>query len=83
MNSIRIKRLILTVSIIILLSGCSTWRKFDDTEKGAVIGGGSGALIGNVIAPGVGGTVVGGAMGALGGGLIGKEIEKDDKRKNN
>jgi len=65
---------------ITMLSGCSTWNKFNDTEKGAVIGGGSGAVVGNVISPGIGGTVVGGAVGALGGGLIGNEVEKDKNR---
>ena len=67
--------------IMLLLAGCSTWNKFNDTEKGAVIGGGTGAAVGNAIAPGVGGAVVGGAAGALGGGLIGNEIQKNKNRR--
>ncbi len=66
-----------------LLSGtvsCHTWNKLNDTEKGAVIGGGTGAVVGSSVAPGVGGAVVGGAVGALGGGVIGHEIEKDKRR---
>lgn len=64
--------------ILLSLSNCATWDKLNDTEKGAVIGGGSGAVVGNVVSPGVGGTVVGGALGALGGGVIGHEIDDDD-----
>lgn len=71
-----IKKIGLTALIIMTITGCSTWDKFDRTEKGAVIGGGSGALIGNMVAPGVGGTVVGGALGAVGGGVIGHETDK-------
>ena len=67
--------------VIMVLSGCSTWRKLNDTEKGAVIGGGTGAAVGNLVSPGIGGTVVGGAAGALGGGLIGNEMDEDKKRR--
>lgn len=66
------------------LAGCNTWEKLDNTEKGAVIGGGSGALIGNAVSPGVGGTVIGGALGAGAGGLIGREEDRNreyDERK--
>lgn len=63
-----------------LLGGCSTWNKLDDTEKGGVIGAGSGAVIGNIISPGVGGTVLGGAVGAVSGGVIGHEVEEDKKK---
>ena len=66
---------------VMMLSGCSTWRKLNGTEKGAVIGGGAGAIVGDIVAPGVGGTVVGGALGAVGGGLIGHEEDKDRRRK--
>lgn len=70
----------LIIMLILSFSGCSTWRKLNDTEKGAVIGGGTGAVVGNIISPGVGGTVVGGAVGAVGGGLIGNEVD-ENKRK--
>jgi uncharacterized protein YcfJ len=78
----RLQPLYISISaLIIMLSGCSTWRKLDDTEKGAVIGGGSGAVVGNAVAPGLGGTVVGGALGAVGGGLIGHESDEDRRRR--
>ena len=60
--------------------GCSTWNKLDEREKGAVIGGGSGAVVGNAVSPGAGGTVVGGALGAVAGGVIGNEVRKDEER---
>ncbi len=59
-----------------MVSGCGTWRKLNNKEKGAVIGGGTGAVVGNIVSPGLGGTVVGGAAGALGGGLIGREEDR-------
>lgn len=68
------------ILILPLLSSCSTWRKFNTTEKGAIIGGGAGAVIGNTVAPGTGGTVVGGAAGALGGSVIGNEIDENKRR---
>jgi uncharacterized protein YcfJ len=77
----RNKLLILYIIIAIFYSSCSTWRKLDNTEKGSVIGAGSGALVGDIVAPGVGGTLVGGAIGAVGGGLIGNEIDKDKNKK--
>lgn len=64
--------------VFVLVCGCSTWQKFDNQERGAVIGGGSGVLIGNAISPGLGGTLIGGAAGALGGGLIGREVDKQE-----
>lgn len=70
----------IVLSTLLLLGGCSTWRKLDNTEQGAVIGGGTGAVVGNLVAPGVGGTLVGGGIGALGGGLIGNEIDKDKRK---
>lgn len=76
MLSEQIKTLLIVSALAVSLSACSTWRKFDDTEKGAVIGGGTGAVLGNIVSPGVGGTVVGGALGAAGGGLIGHEQDE-------
>lgn len=73
-------RIILVVSLLCALSSCSSWNKFNNTEKGAVIGGGSGVVVGNLVSPGVGGTVVGGALGALGGGVIGNETDREKRR---
>lgn len=73
------KILACSAAITLMVSGCSTWNKLNKTEQGAVIGGGTGVAVGNLVAPGVGGTVVGGAVGAVGGGLIGHEM--DDRKK--
>lgn len=74
------KKLILVSSLLVSTFGCSTWNKFNDSEKGGVIGGGTGAVVGNAVAPGLGGTIVGGAVGAAGGALIGNEMDKDKRR---
>ncbi len=63
------------------LSGCSTWQKLDNTERGAIIGGGTGAAVGSAVGDGAGATVVGGALGAVGGGLIGHEMDEDERRR--
>lgn len=63
-------------SLLFTFEACSTWNKLNDTEKGAVIGGGSGALLGGETA-GTGGALLGGAGGAALGGVIGHEIQKD------
>jgi uncharacterized protein YcfJ len=73
----KIKMFGMSIVLAVIFSGCSTWDKFNRTEKGAVIGGGTGALVGQVVAPGGGGAVVGGALGAVGGGLIGHEQDKN------
>ncbi len=72
------KRFWSVMFVLVAVQGCSTWHKLNDTERGAVIGGGTGVAVGNVVHPGLGGTVIGGAAGALGGGLIGHEIEEHD-----
>lgn len=80
MSRFNIKLMIATLAVSLILSGCSTWNKLNKTEKGAVIGGGTGVAVGNIVAPGLGGTVLGGTLGAVGGGLIGNEMDKDDSR---
>lgn len=65
--------------VISFSSGCSTWRKLDRTEQGAVIGVGSGALIGGAATGNAGGALLGGAAGGVAGGVIGHETD-DDRR---
>ena len=67
--------------MLLSIASCSTWRRLDNSERGAVIGGGSGAVVGNAISPGVGGTIIGGAAGAVGGAVIGNEMDKNDRRR--
>ncbi len=68
------------VGLLVAVSGCSTWNKLDRTEKGAVIGVGSGAAVG-AAAGGTPGALIGGAAGGVGGGLIGNELDKDERRR--
>ncbi len=60
-----------------ILMGCSTWKKLDRTERGALIGGGTGAIVGGA-GGSSGGALVGGATGAVAGGLIGHATKHDD-----
>lgn len=69
--------ILLTLILAVAISGCSTWEKLDRTEKGAVIGAGTGAAIGGAAGDGTG-ALVGGAAGAVGGGLIGRELDRDE-----
>lgn len=69
--------ILLALIVIGSASGCSTWEKLDRTEKGAVIGAGTGAAIGGAAGDGTG-ALVGGAAGAVGGGLIGRELDRDE-----
>lgn len=76
----RFMGMLFVVSVVCGTMGCSTWNKLNRTERGAVIGAGSGAIIGNAVEPGIGGTVIGGAAGAGVGGLIGHETDRDRRR---
>jgi len=67
--------------IVLNMSACSTWHKLDNREKGAVIGGGSGAVVGSAVAPGPVGAIVGGVAGAVGGGVIGNEMDEHEHRR--
>lgn len=67
------------VGISGVLSSCSTWDKLDNTEKGAVIGVGSGAAIGGASGS-AGGALLGGAAGGLAGGVIGHQVDEDKHR---
>jgi uncharacterized protein YcfJ len=72
-------KLVLAVGLLTGISACATWDKLDRTEQGAVIGAGSGALVGGAVDGGRG-ALIGGAGGGLAGGLIGREVEKRDDR---
>jgi hypothetical protein len=58
-----------------LLSGCATWHKLNNTEKGGTIGAAAGAIVGAAVAGPVG-VVVGGAAGAFGGIVIGDATKR-------
>ncbi|WP_019947565.1 YMGG-like glycine zipper-containing protein [Hymenobacter aerophilus] len=66
----------------LMMSSCSTYRGANDTGKGAIIGGGSGAAAGGLIG-GAKGAIIGGAVGAGAGAVIGNEKQKrkDERRR--
>jgi uncharacterized protein YcfJ len=78
------KRLLGTLSLIALLSGCAA--PLTAREKGALAGGalgaGAGAIIGKKIDHQGKGALIGGALGALGGGLVGDQLEGQTQRQN-
>ena len=57
------------------LSGCKTWDSMGKTEKDAIIGAGSGALIGTAVTDDAKGVLIGGAVGGVGGGVVGHQME--------
>ncbi len=63
--------LILTIAFVLFLYGCASWSK---GQKGAAIGGGTGAVLGGVIGKAAGSTVVGAILGAAIGGAAGLYI---------
>jgi hypothetical protein len=78
MNCKHRKALVLVAALLVTcgLSGCSTWNKLDNREKGAVMGTGGGAAIG-AAAGGTKGAVVGGVLGGVAGGVIGHNTDED------
>ncbi len=68
--------IVATMLAICGLPACSTWDKLDRTERGAVIGTGSGAAIGGVVG-GTKGAVIGGIGGGVAGGVIGHNTDDE------
>ena len=64
---------LLLIGLVSSLAGCSFWNNLNPTEKGALVGIGTGAVGGTV------GTVIGGVSGGLAGGVIGNETSKYHK----
>lgn len=64
------KRIIFALGLVVLVAGCTA------TERGAVIGGATGAAVGAAVADDTAtGAIVGGAVGATAGALIGRASE--------
>ena len=73
-------RIFFALLLCLSINACSTWDKLDKTERGAVIGTGSGAVLGGAVGGGTG-ALIGGAAGGVTGGVIGHEVEKEDDRR--
>ena len=76
----RLVWLLLALAILNFSTGCSTWDKMNNTEKGAVIGAGSGAAVVGGATGSALGAAVGGAAAGVAGGLIGNEMDKDEDK---
>lgn len=68
----------------LLISSCSTVKRMNKTEKGAVIGTTGGAVAGGVIGKAAGnnpalGAVIGAVVGGVAGGVIGNRMDKQAK----
>lgn len=66
-----------TIGIIVIATGLSACAGMSHTEKGTLVGAGTGAVAGSVIS---GGNPVGVVGGAIAGGIIGHEIGEDKDR---
>lgn len=66
-----------TICIIVIATGLSACAGMSHTEKGTLVGAGTGAVAGSVIS---GGNPVGVVGGAIAGGIIGHEIGEDKDR---
>ncbi len=68
---------ILSIMLLLSTSSMAQHRRMSSRAKGALIGGGAGAVAGGLIGHGVGGALVGGAIGAGGGYIIGNEHHRN------
>ncbi|MBP9842275.1 MAG: hypothetical protein KBC64_07645 [Simkaniaceae bacterium] len=60
---------------LLLLNGCET-----KTQTGALVGGGSGAIIGGAVGGGQG-ALIGGAVGVIGGAVVGSALDDADRQR--
>jgi len=63
--------------VVLLLNSCAETQ----AQKGALIGGASGALVGQAIGRDTKATLIGAAVGAAGGAIIGNEMDKKDSQR--
>ncbi len=77
--------LILAV-VMLMASGCSTVKKTNKQQRGAVIGAAGGAVIGGVIGNNVGkgntvlGAIIGSVIGGVAGGVIGNKMDRQAEK---
>ena len=70
--------LVVASTSLILMSGCASTGS--QTTDGALIGAGTGALLGQVVGGNTGSTLVGAAIGGVAGAAIGNNEEKKNRR---
>lgn len=73
----------LVMALLLSQNSMAQHRRMSSQAKGALIGGGAGAVAGGLIGHGVGGALIGGAIGAGGGYVIGNEHRRHEVKKRN
>ena len=80
-------KFLLTAAVIMLMiSGCSTAKKTNKTQRGAAIGTAGEAVIGGIIGNNVGkgntvlGAIIGGVVGGVAGGIIGNRMDRQAEK---
>ena len=76
MKKINLYMLIFASAGLITLTGCAT-----KAENGALIGAGTGALLGQAIGGNTGSTVIGAGVGAIAGAAIGENEDRKDAQR--
>ena len=81
------KTALFMAGVMIFFGSCNTVKNANNKQKGAVIGAGSGAVIGGVIGNNVGkgnntalGAIIGAAVGGVAGGIIGNKMDKQAEK---
>lgn len=81
------RTLVALAGISIILSGCETTKKANNTQKGAVIGAAGGAVIGGIIGNNTGskgnsalGVLIGSVVGGVAGGVIGNKMDRQAEK---
>ncbi len=78
MKKIHLTIAAMAVTGMVILTGCA-----NKTQTGALVGAGSGALIGQAIGGDTKATLIGAAIGGVAGGAIGHNEDKKDGREGN
>jgi osmotically inducible lipoprotein OsmB len=73
-----LKAILAASTLAIAVTGCSTWDRLGEREKGTAIGAGAGAAGGAILS---GGSVAGTAAGGVIGGAVGNEVGRRQKDK--
>jgi len=76
MKKLNLTLLVVASSSLIALTGCA-----NKTQSGALIGAGTGALVGQVVGGNTGATIIGAGVGAIAGAAIGNNEDKKDRNR--
>ncbi|MBG6129548.1 outer membrane protein OmpA-like peptidoglycan-associated protein [Aquimarina sp. EL_35] len=86
MMKTNLKKIVVAVMAVAILTSCEAVKNSNNTQRGAVIGTAAGAVIGGIIGNNVKnknsalGAVIGGVVGGVAGGVIGKQMDKQAQK---